>query len=445
MKNKLTISITILFMATLFSVNALHGELLRRNIDIQNVGLRKAGSMLKSNYSANICTEEVRFFTVEKDKRIAERKGGISIKLENATLIEALDALVKAEPSYTWQYDEETNHYNIFPIKDAPLGWKIEETDFKDQSLKKALFDDDLLGLRKYNISYLPPFSSNGYDKLKFSFKAKDVTARKALNKICFEYAKSLRQDLSWTSYAVGEGAIFKNRFVDISPVPLKYVPKKIEKEKIIADFEVENKRIDDIINSISETYQVCIGSEMSPLNVNNNIPPEKVQQWIELRGKRFTFKMENADVKQVLDKLIEIAPEYTSKIDEKTRIINIYPKENAPLGWFISQIDLKDKTLQQILVDEDLLGFKKHNINCPVLVYHARSWSLKPISLQAENITAREAFNIICTLHYDDSPSGYGVLRLYWQLKPGNIHRDTWTGSLDLYHRYFPKLNEIQ
>ena len=413
-------------------------EPIRRDFEIENARLREVGQKLIDSYRASVCLEEARMFAVDGDteEKVREleerRKRGITLKLKNATLRQALDKLIEVEPVYIWEFDEKTRHFNVFPKEEAPLGWKIGNVDFKDKTLNEALLHEDLLGLEKHGVEYLPPFSSNGrWDRAKMSFKAADITARDALNRICVEYARDFDREIRWTLYETGRDGLLRRRLVTISP---SWYQDKTKNRlgPIVTDFKIENERLPKVTGQLTHAFRAIVCAELRPLFLGDDVPQEKITKW-DKTSMRISFEVKQATLAEALDKLIEVAPHYTWKLDKETGIFNVYPKEDAPLGWTIEEIDFKDKTLYEVLKGEDLLDLKKHSIDCVELRATGPPWAIRKVSLKAEDITAREALNRLCLLYADDSGAPGRRRRARWVVTAVTTH-GVWTGPLRFY-----------
>ncbi len=162
------------------------------------------------------------------------------------------------------------------------------------------------------------------------------------------------------------------------------------------ADFAVERARITDVARELSRAHQISISVEEGRWFDREGDTDTKVEELERKRSVGFTFKLSQATVEDVLNRLTTIDPDYAWERDKATGIVNIYPRENAPLGWKIKNLAFEDKTIREIFILNDLLGLKKHRIQ----FFPGRgnlTWLDTQTSLNADNITARQALNQLC------------------------------------------------
>ena len=163
-----------------------------------------------------------------------------------------------------------------------------------------------------------------------------------------------------------------------------------------LADFTVEKARITEVVNKLARASQISICVEEVRWFDRKGDTDARVRELERERKMGFTFKLNQTTVEAILNKITTVDPDYTWERDGTTGIVNIYPKENAPLGWEIKNIAFKDKTFREIFISDDLLGLNVHGIE----FFSGRgnlTWLDTLVSLNANNITARLALNQIC------------------------------------------------
>lgn len=160
---------------------------------------------------------------------------------------------------------------------------------------------------------------------------------------------------------------------------------------------DIKAERISDIADGLSRLFQVPICAEESRWFDRNEDSLEYRQ---ELKAKR-TVGMElavtNAPLSAVLDHFIKKYPEYQWEYDNTNRVINLYPKQNAPASWLVENINVTTQTVEYILFLNDFLALKDRGIG----FYPDRginSWmKSRSVSLKGQSICVRNVLNHIC------------------------------------------------
>lgn len=164
-----------------------------------------------------------------------------------------------------------------------------------------------------------------------------------------------------------------------------------------LAEFEIVKARIGQFGRNLSEvsTQSICV-EEGRLFAVKGEADP-KVVELATKREAGLTLRVHDGTVKDVLRALTDADPSYTWTRDPATEITNVYPKENAPLGWKTSALKFSEKTVREVLQTGDLLGLGQKNI-----IFDAGrgnlAWLDTRISLDSGPVKAREAVNRICS-----------------------------------------------
>ena len=144
-----------------------------------------------------------------------------------------------------------------------------------------------------------------------------------------------------------------------------------------LREFDVHEATLTELAQQLSRAAQVGVCVE-------------------DRRKGTFTFALENVTLRDVLNKIVATDPRYVWRWDAETKLVNVYPRAGAPLDWRIAELSFEDKTIDEVLFSGDLLGLKKHDIMFTHFGGNV-SWLETPVSLNAEDITARQAMNLLC------------------------------------------------
>ena len=162
--------------------------------------------------------------------------------------------------------------------------------------------------------------------------------------------------------------------------------------ESKISEFSMNSEEMTQVSVKLARISHVSICLEEAGWAIQKQGPRPVPKP----RHSSITLNFKDVTLKELLTKLVELAPEYTWAFDEAEQVVNIYPKKDPPLGWVIESISFKDKPLQRILMDEDLLGLKNHGIAFDI-GWGNQSWGRAPVSLVGSNMIARNVFNRLC------------------------------------------------
>lgn len=171
----------------------------RCDFSFHEMSLEKALGKLRKKFRESICLEEKQIFTnrmtmTEIENAILARNQGVGIALTNATLDEILDARFNSQSLYQWTRDTNLGIVNIYPRRDAPLDWKIDNLSISNSTVD-AVLRSDLLQLYNHNILIGSISGNTSWLKQKVSICATNISARQALNmltsqlnpKMCWE------------------------------------------------------------------------------------------------------------------------------------------------------------------------------------------------------------------------------------------------------------------
>jgi hypothetical protein len=189
--------------------------------EVKNVAMEEALVELKLRWMIQVCLEKV-----PKESE-DEKEVTVSIKLENATIREILDALVKADPRYYWEvYDSHLNKsaklINVLPVgakgaSDSPMTIKVKRAVIKDVTPNNAINQIDHWIpelVKKLHPEGLPGHAFYGIGArvriFKIHFEFEDLTVREILNEIAlrsggiswvFESVKKPSQVYRWRTF----------------------------------------------------------------------------------------------------------------------------------------------------------------------------------------------------------------------------------------------------
>lgn len=192
-------------LGLIFSYNSISlGETMSTKISefkVEKDRITDVASKLACASQLSICVEEGRWFSGKKDtKPVIEnlnrkREAGITLKLKNSSVEEILNKLITVVPNYIWERNEATGIINIYPRKNAPLGWKIKNLVFEDSTIREIFISNDLLGFKKHGIHFFPGRGKLTWLDTRVSLNANNITARQVLNQICKQL--NMRWELS--------------------------------------------------------------------------------------------------------------------------------------------------------------------------------------------------------------------------------------------------------
>lgn len=163
-----------------------------------------------------------------------------------------------------------------------------------------------------------------------------------------------------------------------------------------LGEFAVSRARIGEFARKLSDASGLSICAEEARLFPKKGDTDRTVGELAAKREAGVNIKLTDGTVYDVLNRLTQVDSHYTWNRDPKRGTINVYPAENAPLGWVTRALSIGNRTVRDILVTEDLLGLKDKNV-----VFDAGCGNLKwletPISLESGPVRAREAMNSLC------------------------------------------------
>jgi len=144
MSTKFLVLLTLPFLRSPANVQAQDFLDLRVSLfEVQNVTLERALAELKLRWKIQVSFEKV-----PKESE-DEKEASFSVKLENASIREILNALVKADPRYYWEaYESQLGGFgtliNILPVgakadPDNPMNIKVEKAVIKDVTPYNAI------------------------------------------------------------------------------------------------------------------------------------------------------------------------------------------------------------------------------------------------------------------------------------------------------------------
>ena len=75
------------------------------------------------------------------------------------------------------------------------------------------------------------------------------------------------------------------------------------------------------------------------------------------------TIQIRNQSVERILDDLVGEFDDYSWSLQEHGCLVKIHPKGKSVLKWNVRSLRIENRSFFDVLVREDLLGFKEHGI----------------------------------------------------------------------------------
>ncbi len=138
-------------------------------------------------------------------------------------------------------------------------------------------------------------------------------------------------------------------------------------------------------------------------------------------------FSMKSVSLKEALDHLVEIFPEYTWEMDTETNFINIFPKKNAPMDFLFKEFKVNDMSVPAIFYEDNAVyklfwdTLEKNKMQAALDTY-MNYWSVitkskKTINLDLTNVTGRK----LCNKLFSQLDTKY---KYRWVVKPNDLPR---------------------
>jgi hypothetical protein len=116
-----------------------------------------------------------------------------------------------------------------------------------------------------------------------------------------------------------------------------------------------------------------------------------------EIDEPRLSFALTNVTLETAMSNIAKVVTNYNWCYDDKANVVNIFPAGESRVIWTIEKLDVREVSLEDILLRFDSLKLKEHGIT----FFPGRGnlkWLKTPITLKAEQLTARQALNMICS-----------------------------------------------
>jgi hypothetical protein len=159
--------------------------------------------------------------------------------------------------------------------------------------------------------------------------------------------------------------------------------------------FAVSNARITDFVRELTKVtgLRICV-EEARILPAHDKSEASAGEQE---GGAEIGLNIDIADgtVYDALNRLVDLDARYAWKRDPETDTINVYPVENAPLGWMTGPLRIRNRALDDVLAMNDLLGLRENNV-----IFSPRgnlTWLKTHVTLESRPLTARGALNRLC------------------------------------------------
>jgi hypothetical protein len=157
-----------------------------------------------------------------------------------------------------------------------------------------------------------------------------------------------------------------------------------------------------------------CVATGPEDLYVNEQ------GQGIFLAKRTFSLSVENEPLRKVLDRLVEVDPDYRWELLEGAPLVNIIPKQST-LTWSLTNVNLVNATLLDALTTRPI---RDHNIGLWVRGPNVpRQAIAQRVTLAAREIEFREFLNRIVAQHQ----------RMVWVLDGHRILRVDWAPQRDV------------
>jgi hypothetical protein len=162
-------------------------------------------------------------------------------------------------------------------------------------------------------------------------------------------------------------------------------------------DFVVEGARVTDVAHFISRAFQTPVCAEEKMWLARSDDADPRPGRPTPDQCPRYTLKVAGATAEAVLDKVCELDPDYSWQRCAHTGILNVYPTHGTALGWDAGPIVVEDKTILQVLLDEDILHLRTHSIFFDTGGGNP-SWLDSRVSLDMTGAPARLVLNRLCS-----------------------------------------------
>ncbi len=134
---------------------------------------------------------------------------------------------------------------------------------------------------------------------------------------------------------------------------------------------------------------------------------------------KSISLNLQNRMLREILDHLVAQAHGYGWTKQDNTNLIVIHPKTNSVLSWNIPALRVKERSLMELLIQQDVLKFKEHGV---ILFYRGFSQPLEQrVSVDLENVSVIECLNALIASHptlcwtLSVTPRGKKILTLHF------------------------------
>ena len=129
-----------------------------------------------------------------------------------------------------------------------------------------------------------------------------------------------------------------------------------------IASVDIKAERMIDVGYVLSRELQIPVCIEESRLAGMRGA--DSYQQQGELNAAvSYSLVATNLPIEAILDQFVQAYPDYEWEYDRTNHIANVFPKESAPAGWRVKDVEIAAQTVEEVLFRHDVLGLREHGI----------------------------------------------------------------------------------
>lgn len=159
---------------------------------------------------------------------------------------------------------------------------------------------------------------------------------------------------------------------------------------------DINVNRVSEVACALSRIFQEPVCIEESRWFGREG---ESVQRTKELELKRttgFEIVASHASLESVLEQFVQKYPEYQWVYDKTNRVINLFPRYNAPADWNIERVNIATQSLAAILFEADVLDLKDHEIRFDPGRGNLAWMKSESVTIHGEHLRLRNVLNQI-------------------------------------------------
>jgi hypothetical protein len=161
--------------------------------------------------------------------------------------------------------------------------------------------------------------------------------------------------------------------------------------------FKVKRERITVVTRQLSLITGVPVCSEEARWFPGVSDTQSEVDRLKKRRKRGLTLKAQGKTLAETLDALVSDDTRYAWRYDRDKSLVNLYPRENAPLDWQVERVELSERSYREIFVEGDLLGLSRHDIEFDP-GRGRLSWLDTRVSVNMSHTVMRNVVNYLCS-----------------------------------------------